>query len=836
MKRGMKWGARGAGAFTAVALLAHCGGGAAPEARDDPEAPALGVLRQEVATTLTFVASADATVDATQPAVNIGGKDSLSADLSPQQRALLRFDITGVSGQVTQARLRLYATRNTPDGPHLGLLLEDWQENKVTWNAAPRLAEGFLGDVGAITTGSFVEYDLSSVVSGNGVLNLALVPDSTEAATFASRETVRAERRPQLVLTVEPIPDCMPRRDTRQLEQVATFDGYASQSEPTRRSGLEPVLKVDTAPSRQEAFLQFGYDVPDGWNARQVKLRLYATDGTTNGPLLQLAATPWPTDATGLQDFDWTSRPGTLGAPVGNAGLIAPNTWVEYDVTSALTARHATYGFGLLPESADEVYFASANAPTPEQRPRLSLSLETDPYCTYRGGGGGRLGWTRQNGGQGKERLHALATDAQGGFVAAGLFGEASFPYGNGFALARYSANGAPVWSRQISQEAVHVKALTVTAEGSILVAGTYSGTPNLGTGPLPEVPYVDGLFLAKFGSSGQPLWAHGFIATTGYIGNGYAYAAVTPASVATDAQGDLVVAGQFYGTLDLGGGPLFAGAYSVADPNNAYPGGFVAKFTPEGQHVWSRALTAYPSEPIALVHTVSTDTAGNVLLGGRMNKLADLGDGPQGRPAPFIAKYTAGGALLWKRLFPDVLGEVVGLQPLGASAVAFSANFGGDFLFATHLYHGGTPGEEGSARSVSGFTGTLNGTTGEDGWLRTQGTTHVGSLVVGSDGTLTVSGYGAAYDLGGGTLGTPQTGQLTAYAAHYSASGGHLWSRLFDSSLRTEDNPEPRPLIAAQPAGALLLGTDFALPFSLDSTTYTTHGGYDLFFFQLKP
>src|SRR5438105_2138915 len=46
------------------------------------------------------------------------------------------------------------------------------------------------------------------------------------------------------------------------------------------------------------------------------------------------------------------------------------------------------------------------------------------------------------------------------------------------------------------------------------------------------------------------------------------------------DANGDFYVTGNFYGTLDFGGGPLTsAGGYDI----------FVAKFSSAGSHLWSK-------------------------------------------------------------------------------------------------------------------------------------------------------------------------------------------------------------------------------------------------------
>jgi hypothetical protein len=786
---------------------------------------------------VTFGASADARVEQANPTLNFGGASKLVADGSPLVESYLRFQVSGVTGPVTRAVLRLYASDGTTDGPRLHRAGGGWTEGGLTWNDRPGPLGAAVGDTGAISNGSWVEYDVSSVVRGNGQADFVLVSTSGNGTDFASRESTRTELRPQLVLTVEPTPGCMPRTETTTLDIQATYDGDASQAQPTRRSGNELLLRVDAAPERLESFLQFRFGLPEEWHVRQVKLRLHATDATPDGPVLYRASDDWPVPPD--FDFDWNTRPALVGGPVGNLGAVAVNTWVEYDVSSIVTGD-GIYSFALLPESTDGVDFDSGDTDWSqyELRPYLHITVESEPYCTYRGTGGGLTGWTRHYGGAGPERLHALATDAQGNLVAAGLFGDASFPNQKGFALARYTADGTPVWTRQVTTGNVRVRALTVTPLGNILVVGNYAGAPDLGSGSLPAVPMNDfapALFIAKFSPTGQTEWAQGFAAT--YVRppeGGFERWAVVPTSVATDANGSLIVGGGFHGQMDLGGGPLSAGTASVY-PEDPFPGGFVAKFSWNGQHLWSRAFEAGGTAMPGWVRTVATDSAGNVLVGGHVNTNADLGDGQSGARAPFIAKYGASGAFVWKKLFLGAHGEVTGVQPLGTGGVAFIANLGASFTFGGATYTGGDPEAPGGPDNVSGFTGTLSAT-GTDGWLRPMGFAGLRGLVTDGAGTLTVTGYGSEYDVGGGSLGAPTGFGPTPFVVRYSASGGeHLWSRSFDRDFLGGDY-YPTLSTAAQPGGAVVVGGDFSSPVHQDGRDYTPRGASDLFYFQLKP
>ncbi|QRK08455.1 DNRLRE domain-containing protein [Archangium violaceum] len=815
------------GGLAALVALTHCGGleaGGQTSEEGRPEEP--GTRRQEATTRLSFPASLDARVEAASPTRNFGRERKLVADQSPQSESFLRFHVSGVTGLVTRAVLRLYALDGTSRGPLLYLSSGGWTEEGITWNNRPYPPlSGVLDEPGAISSGRWVEYDVTEVVSGNRPYDFALVSLSGNGADFASREHDREELRPQLVLTVDS--SCMPRADTQTVLISPTRDGYASQSQPTRHFSDAPELRVDAAPERLETFLEFNFSLPPEWYLSEAMLRLYATDYTPDGPLLYRASDDWQ---VGL--FDWNTRPALVSGPLGDLGLIEPGTWVEYDVSGTVTSGGG-YGFGLLPGSTNGVDFVSMDSSEVALRPRLRLTLESERYCTYQGTGG-LTGWTRHYGGLGPERLHALASDAQGGFVAAGHFGNAPFPNGTGFALARYTADGTPSWTRQVTTGDVQVRALTMTPLGNILVVGSYSGSPDLGTGPLPAVPPVDeytllrALFVAKFSPTGQTEWAHGFVATSVRPSeDSLIYWPVTPEAVATDANGSLIVAGGFHGEVDFGGGPLFAGTRSISSSPAA--GGFLAKFSWDGQHLWSKAFEA-GSLP-ARARAVSTDGGGNVFVGGSVSGNADLGDGPVGTAAPFIARYDAAGTLVWKRLWPGVSGEIVGVQPLGPADVAFIANLRGSFTFGGLPYTGGRVDEP---HLPSGFFGALS-TWGADEWLRPLGSTTVRQLVTGSDGTATFTGHGDEYDLGGGPLGIDTTLGPTPFVARHTSSGMHLWSRAFDRNMEGIGT-WPTLHLAQQPGGSVVVGSDFTTPVMLEERTFTPRGSADLLYFQLTP
>jgi hypothetical protein len=756
-------------------------------------------------------------------------------DLSPRSELYLRFMLHGLKGTVTRAVLRLYATAGTEDGPRLFSSAEPWSEEGLTWRNRPSLSGRPVADAGAIRSGSWVEYDVTERVRGDGALNLALIPTSRAGAVFLSREASAPERRPQLVVTVTPeLPapaGCMLRTDTYYRVSNTLVDAFVSQSEPERNFGSEPTLRTDGVP-RQESYLRFDVDT-GGLAVRQAWLELQATSVTTNGPRLYRTLSQWTE-----KSLTWNTRPSLAESPVGNLGVISANTRVAYELTGTVmdSGRHS---FGLVAESGDSVAFASSEG-SADGAPSLHYLLESPSFCTYHGTGGGLTGWVRQHGGSGPEELDALARHPEGGFVAAGRFGGAAFPAYEGLALARHSATGSLLWSRVVATEKVHAYHLTVTPQGNLLVVGLYYGAPDLGTGPLPFIPEEEpwaGLFIAEFSAQGEGVWARGF-ASRGDLGQ---YQLVVPYGMATDASGGLLVTGIFSGQMNLGGSVLHSNAFDRTG-HSWGRGGFVARFSSEGQHLWSRAFQSGKEEADEgwiYGSTVSADEAGNVLVGGAASTWTDLGDGRLGQRAPFIAKYSPEGSLLWRRVFRGAYGQVAQVRPQGLGRIAFTGNFGGRFSFAGERYVGGDPGASyPDVPNTNGFLGALT-EAGEDVWLSSVGTgtgfrLWFTELAVGEDGALTVSGQGEdVFELGGGPLGfsmgfSPFFSTRRGFVARYSPLGQHQWSRAFDAQRDFK--------AVLQPGGAVLLGASLSWAFELEGAPRTPWGPSDLLYLRLEP
>jgi hypothetical protein len=152
---------------------------------------------------LTILSDGDAYVDQSEPDANFGDKSSLRVDGGDNaDESFIHFTVNALPGSVQNAVLRLYSGSNGSDnGPALYAVQGSWSEDEVTWNNRPTHEVNVLGNRDQIAEETWVEYDVTSVVTGPGAYTFVLIADSDDAATFSSRE---GDLAPELVVTFIP--------------------------------------------------------------------------------------------------------------------------------------------------------------------------------------------------------------------------------------------------------------------------------------------------------------------------------------------------------------------------------------------------------------------------------------------------------------------------------------------------------------------------------------------------------------------------------------------------------------------------------------------------------
>lgn len=142
-----------------------------------------------------FVATEDIRVVEKYPNRKVGDDPVLHAKAGAGTRleSYLRFQVSGVSGTVTSAKLKLYPVEPKVDATEVTTTTggATWGEGLTGWSNRPQPTSGNLGPgVGKVTAGTTVTYDVTSVVRGDGEYNFRLASTSTDRTDFESRENV----------------------------------------------------------------------------------------------------------------------------------------------------------------------------------------------------------------------------------------------------------------------------------------------------------------------------------------------------------------------------------------------------------------------------------------------------------------------------------------------------------------------------------------------------------------------------------------------------------------------------------------------------------------------
>jgi hypothetical protein len=142
-------------------------------------------------------------VDARKPTKNFGTDKALQVDGGTTDlNSYLRFNVTGLTGPVRRALLRVYANSATVDGPAVYATSSSWSESGrsgITWRNRPLASGAPLQDKGPIAAKTWVDYDVTAAVTGNGTKSFVFETLATDAIDFFSRE--RPSNRPQLVIS-----------------------------------------------------------------------------------------------------------------------------------------------------------------------------------------------------------------------------------------------------------------------------------------------------------------------------------------------------------------------------------------------------------------------------------------------------------------------------------------------------------------------------------------------------------------------------------------------------------------------------------------------------------
>jgi len=239
--------------------------------------------------------------------------------------------------------------------------------------------------------------------------------------------------------------------------------------------------------------------------------------------------------------------------------------------------------------------------------------------------------------------------------------------------VTKFDADGNHLWSRRPGATVQNgVDSAAVDAAGNIILSGTVLDWVDLGSGPAYGRPFV-----MKLDANGELLWTTPLdLQLTEYYLIG---SVVYNFPVKIDIRGNVIVAGAFQGTANLGAS--LVQSLSAQDV-------FLVKLDPNGKHIWNKQF-GMPNTADKRVADLVTDNVGNIVLMGTVADEIDFGGGilPVVGPSDvFLASFTEAGQHRWSKRFEgqfllnplsmsmDVSGDVV-----LAGAFSETAHFGGE-------------------------------------------------------------------------------------------------------------------------------------------------------------
>lgn len=259
--------------------------------------------------------------------------------------------------------------------------------------------------------------------------------------------------------------------------------------------------------------------------------------------------------------------------------------------------------------------------------------------------------WSISGGSADSDFATSCATDSEGNVYTTGRFqGIVDFDPGPGIYtlnssspqlfIAKYNSSGDFLWAKQFSGNHCAADKLSVDGDGDIYITGYFGGTTDFdpGSGSFEMITAGNSdVFICKLTTDGDFLWA----VQAGAEHNDAAY------DITTDTAGNVFVCGQFYGTSDFDPGK---NTYNLT--SEGLMDCFIWKLSAEGKLIWAKAI-AGPSTQMGSSIYISKDNF--IYITGSTYGIADFDLSPAiynlpvyGNSDLFLCKYTAAGDLLW--------------------------------------------------------------------------------------------------------------------------------------------------------------------------------------------
>ena len=427
--------------------------------------------------------------------------------------------------------------------------------------------------------------------------------------------------------------------------------------------------------------------------------------------------------------------------------------------------------------------------------------------------------WVNTYGGTQSDIGIAVATDASSNVFTVGYFtGTAAFSGtsltsagGVDLVISKTSSAGVQQWVKGYGSTGDEIaKAIAVDSGGNVYVAGYIFGTANLGGTNMVSSGGYD-MFMAKYSPTGTHVWSRRFGGTATDIIN----------SIAVDSQTNIVVAGTFQGTVNVGNTnwSSYLGATDC----------FIAKYSAVGAHIWSKTF-ANDGDEFAM--SVAIDSSDNIIIGGYFYALVDFGGGylvADGGSDYFLAKFNSSGTYQWSKKYGGASGQRAYSLDIDASGNPVIA---GDFSISMDAGNGVT--NNSTSGSTDVFVAKYSGVDGSFTWVKpigglsTQGVTGVD---VDSSGNVVVIGYFSNSLIFGTGPTLLSAGGTDGFLVKYSSTGVFQWGERFGGS-----GADLGKGVSVDPSGYILSTGSFSSAFTFATIPVSSTGLTDSFLWRHAP
>jgi len=251
--------------------------------------------------------------------------------------------------------------------------------------------------------------------------------------------------------------------------------------------------------------------------------------------------------------------------------------------------------------------------------------------------------WNRIIKSEGFEEAYDLVTDNAGYVYVCGMI-EYEADFGNGVILesagihdifiAKYDTSGNLIWARRAGgRGGDKAQSITLDGQGYLYIAGEFEDTTYWGSIMKIAVgTNSNNVFVARYDTSGNVQWVQSLGTEDPWHTRGY--------GVTTDAQSNVYVAGGTMGNTYYNGNFLFtsAGDYD----------GIIFSFDKFGNYRWARRMGGTDSDK---ARRIISDQGSSIYVTGYFSNTANFSGttlSTRGHTDVFLAKYDTAGSLLW--------------------------------------------------------------------------------------------------------------------------------------------------------------------------------------------